>query len=348
MNPDSIRSICVVRFSALGDLALVLPAVRALQQAFPGAHLTWLTSPLGASLLQGLTGVELLVCDKPAGPGDYWRIHRQLAGRSFDVLLAMQASLRINLIYPLIRARRKIGFDRQRARDGQGWFCSENIPFSREHLLDSFMAFARQLGAAASTVRWDLPVSDAARAWAQQQLAARPGPFLALNAAASKPERNWPVERYVALLQQACARWSLTPVLTGGPGALDRQLGEAIKQKLGMPVIDCIGRTQPQQLAAVLQRMAVLVAPDTGPAHIAVAVGTPVVGLYAVAPSELSRPYLYPDLVVDRFPDAVRRFLGKDPASVPWGTRVHDARAMGLIEVDDVLAKLQLLFDRRA
>jgi heptosyltransferase I len=105
--------------------------------------------------------------------------------------------------------------------------------------------------------------------------------------------------------------------------------------------LNLIGETNPKQLAAILAKAKVLVAPDTGPVHIATAVDTPVVGLYAVASPELSGPYHSQNLVVNRFPDAVRTILGKDPDEVPWKTRVKSSRAMELITVKDVISKLE-------
>jgi heptosyltransferase I len=112
-------------------------------------------------------------------------------------------------------------------------------------------------------------------------------------------------------------------------------------------LLNLIGQTTPKQLAAVLGKVRALVAPDTGPVHIATAMGTPVIGLYAVAPPELSGPYLSRHLVVNCFPQAVRQMLGKDPDAAAWGTRVHSAKAMALIEVEPVLEKLAMVFSER-
>jgi heptosyltransferase I len=111
-------------------------------------------------------------------------------------------------------------------------------------------------------------------------------------------------------------------------------------------VLDLVGQTTPRQLAAILGRTKVLVAPDTGPVHIATAVGTPVVGLYAVARAELTGPYNSQHLVVNRFPEAVRTILGKEPGEVSWKTRVKSSRAMELITVEDVLTKLEDVLGR--
>lgn len=335
--------LALVRLSALGDVTLAVPLVRTLRAAYPGARLTWITSPVAFSLLEGLPGVEFVVIDKPTGFADYRNLARRLRGRRFDALLALQANLRVNFIYPLINADIKLGFDRRRAREGQCLFTNQRIRFAREHLLDSFLAFGRALGVKHSLIAWDLPLGEADLAFAEHQLAGD-GPLLAVNPAASKAERNWDVERYVAVLRAAHARWKVGVVLTGGSQPDEIDLGGRIAAQVPGRVVNLIGKTTPKQLAAVLKRSDCLLAPDTGPAHIAVAVGTPVVGLYAVAPPELSGPYFYPDLIVNKYPQAVRTLLGRDPETVPWNTRVHKEGAMALIQVEDVLEKLELVF----
>ena len=342
INATNIKpphSICIVRLSALGDVTLLVPTIHTLQQAFPEANITWITSHSAYQLLSGIEGVEFIVIDKPRRIADYLRLRKQLRDQRFDVLLAMQASLRVNLIYPCIRAKLKIGFDRQRARDGQWLFTDQRIPFAEQHLLDSFLAFAQMIGASEPVIRWDLDISDADRQWAKQQLG-NGGPLLAINPAASKAERNWPVARFAEVINEAVRRWGVRIVLTGGPAQQEIDIGRQLMARLEIPAINLIGQTSPKQLAAVLETADCLLAPDTGPAHIAVAMGTPVIGLYAVAPPKLSAPYLYPELVVDRFPQAVQEILGQDPANVKWGTRVHDSAAMKLISIDEVLEKL--------
>jgi heptosyltransferase I len=334
----------VVRLSALGDVTLLVPTIRTLQQAFPEAAITWITSRPAYQLLEGIQGVEFIVIDKPRGLGDYLQLRQQLCERHFDVLLAMQASLRVNLMYPCIRAKVKIGFDRQRARDGQWLFTNRRIPFAEQHLLDSFIAFAREIGATEAVICWDLAIGEEQRQWAREQLG-EGGPLLAVNPAASKAERNWPVARFAEVINEAVRRWGVRVVLTGGPAEEEREIGRQLIAQLETAAINLIGLTSPKQLAAVLEAADCLLAPDTGPAHIAVAMGTPVVGLYAVAPPQLSAPYLYPELVVDRFPQAVQEILGQDPANVKWGTRVHDPSAMSLISVEDVLDKISQVLD---
>lgn len=333
-------NIAVVRFSALGDVTLVVPAVRNLQRSFPDATITWITSPLSYSLLQGLEGVRFEVFEKPRSLADYRNFYRAFSQRTFDVVLAMQANLRINLLYPALHAPIKIGFDRTRAREGQWLFCNRAIPFSNGHLLDSFLSFAEQLGAAPTPVTWDLPIGEAEKSWAQEQLKHLPRPLIAIHPVASKMERTWLFERYAEVMQAAAQRWHAGLVLTGGNAPSEVDFCARLAASAPPDTLNLCGQTTPKQLAALLGQVDVLVAPDTGPVHLATAMHTPVVGLYAVASPTLSGPYARQEFIVNRYPEAVRKFLGKDPLSVTWNTRVHHPQAMALIQTDDVLQQL--------
>lgn len=336
-----IKTICVVRLSALGDVLMLVPLIRTLQSNFPHASITWIISPPAFDLVRGMEGVEFIVINKPKGPADYWNFKKQLKGRIFDVLLATQANFRANLLYPLINASRKIGYDFYRAKDGHKWFINETIKSAKEHTVEGFLKFSEALGIKKVTMRWDLPISAMDKEWAVQQLP-KEGPILAINPAASKPERSWPVENYVAVIKAAQRRWGAQVVLTGGPGILDRQLANAIKSEV--ECIDLVGKTTPQKLLAVISKAKALLCPDTGPSHMATVVNTPVVALHAVTNSQISGPYLFKHLVVDCYQESVETILKIPIEQIPWGTKVHSKEAMKLIKVEDVLTKLESIF----
>jgi heptosyltransferase I len=289
--------------------------------------------------------VELIVIDKPRGPLSYWRLWRQLRAYSFDWLLVPQASLRANMVLAVTRAKRKIGFGALHSRDLQRFFVNETVPAEPEHLIDSFLRFATYVGATEHVLDWDLPLRPEEHAWAKTQVAGAKGIKLAVVLAASKAERNWPVERYRETLNRVAARWPVTVVLIGGPGEDERRLAAALREGLAPPVLDLVGRTSLRQLAALLGQVDALLAPDTGPLHIAQAMGKPVVGLYAVAPSAKTGPYLEPQWTVDVFAEAAATILGR--SSMGWRQRVHDERALRLITVEAVADKIEKLFEHR-
>ena len=346
MQPDPPpASIAVLRMSALGDVVMALPLLRTLQKAFAHTKLYWIVSRPFHTVVEGLSGVELIVIDKPRGPVSFWRLWRQMRKYDFDWLLVPQASMRANLVTAVTRAKRKIGFGALHSRDLQRWFVNETVPAEPEHLIDSFLQFATYVGASEHVLEWDLPLRPEEHAWARTQVADCAGIKLAVVLAASKPERNWPVARYAETLARIAARWPLTVVLIGGPGKAERALAGELHKGLRVPVLDMVGRTDLRQLAALLGQVDALLAPDTGPLHIAQAMKKPVVGLYAVAPSRKTGPYVEPQWTVDVFAQAAATILKRGPERMGWRQRVHDERALDLITVDAVVDKIEKLFE---
>jgi len=348
MQPDQPpASIAVLRLSALGDVVMTVPLLRTLQKAFPQTKLYWIVSRPFHTIVEGLSGVALIVIDKPRGPLSYWRLYRQMRAYEFDWLLVPQASMRANLVTAVTRAKRKIGFGALHSRDLQRWFVGETVPAEPEHLIDSFLQFATYVGAREPVLEWDLPLRPEEHAWARTQVADCTGIKLAVVLAASKAERNWPVARYRETLERIAARWPLSVVLIGGPGEAERALAGELHKGLRAPVLDMVGKTDLRQLAAVMGQVDALLAPDCGPVHIAQAMKTPVVGLYAVAPSKKTGPYLEPQWTVDVFAEAAATILQRGPQRIGWRQRVHDESAVRLITVDGVVDKIEKLFEHR-
>lgn len=337
-----LKSICIVRLSALGDVLMLVPLIRTLQANLPSATLTWIISRPAYDLVEGMDGVEFIVINKPNSLADYWQFRKQMRGRHFDILLATQASLRANLLYPFIRATRKIGYDSIRAKDGHGWFIDDSIAPGNDHTLEGFLKFADCLGIEKKEICWDLPISQADREWTRSQLPDAATPVVLVNPSASKAERSWPVERYIEIIKYVQSRWAAQVILTGGPGDYDKTLGDAICKEVS--VINMIGKTKPKQLLALIEQADLLICPDTGPSHMGAAVGTPVIALHAVTSADVSGPYIYRDLAVDCYPEAVKTVLKKTPATNIWGTHAHGSETMKLVTVDAVIAKLEKVF----
>jgi heptosyltransferase I len=343
--------VCILRLSAIGDTCHTLPVVRTLQRAWPQTRFTWVIGRIEASLMAGIDGVELVVLDKSAGAGGLPDLRRHLAGRRFDLLLMMHASLRANLGSLLIRARVRLGFDRPRARDYQYLFSNARIAARpHEHVMNGLFGFAEALGVRERLLKWDIPVSDADRAFASHHLPPG-GRALVISPCSSqrfRNYRNWRIENYAALADHAAEAHGARVILTGGPTDLEAQYAEGICRlaRKSAP-INLVGGTTLKQLLALLDRADVLVCPDSGPAHMATAVGTPVIGLYATSNRFRTGPYLSQRWVVDHYPDAVRKEFGTDVDKVPWGGRVRDPDAMNLIKVEEVTARLDQFFKEK-
>ncbi|MGH8115832.1 MAG: glycosyltransferase family 9 protein [Rhodanobacteraceae bacterium] len=340
--PEPPESLCLLRTSALGDVTHVVPLVRTLQTAWPAARLTWIIGKLESRLVGDIAGVDFVVFDKAAGLAGYRRVRRALAGRTFDALLHMQVALRANLLSLAVHARRRIGYDRARAKDLHGLFVREHIPArTGEHVLDAMGSFIEPLGLKQTQVRWDIPIPVDAAAWAQAQWPDDGQATLVIGAASSHALRVWPPERYAAVADHAAQALHMRTVLTGGPGAAERALGDAILTRMQTRPLDLIGRDTLKGALALYRRATLVLTPDAGPMHMANVVGARVLGLHAASNPARSGPYSDRRWCVDRYDDAARRFLHRPASEIPWGTKIEYPGVMELVTVDDVIEKLE-------
>lgn len=337
------REVCILRLSAIGDVCHVLAVVRTLQQAWPDTRFTWVIGKVEAKLLGAIPDIEFVVFDKRRGLEAYTGLRRALKGRQFDLLLHMQLALRASVAALLIPARIKLGFDRERARELQWLFTTHRIrPAKRQHVLDGLFGFAERCGVHEHLLRWDIPLDEAARAHASRVIPDGQ-PTLVISPCSSHPARNWKPEHYAAVADQAIRALGLRVLLCGGPTALERKMGDAILSCMQQDCLDLIGQDTLPELLATLARATALLTPDSGPAHMATAVGTPVIGLYAATNPARSGPYLSRQWCVDRYDAAARRFLGKPAADIPWTTKIEKPGVMDLIEPEDVIRKLHAI-----
>jgi heptosyltransferase I len=341
------RTLCILRLSALGDTCHVVPLIRTLQQAWPATQLTWIIGKGEARLMQLIEGVEFITVAKHSVSGSRRALRAQLAGRRFDVLLHMQLALRASLLAQCVPATIKLGFDRPRARELQWLFTNARIAARRrEHVLDSFFGFSAALGIPERLLRWDLPLPEEARAYAAR-LIPDTQPTLVISPCSSHALRNWRAERYAAVAAHAIHRHRMRVILAGGPSELERRTGAAIEQASGVPLVNQIGQDTLPQLLALLARATVLLTPDSGPAHMATMVGTPVIGLYAATNPARSGPYLSRGWCVDAYARAARAFRGCDAAELPWTHKIEEPGVMDLISVEEVSARLDQLLGSR-
>ena len=343
MTPDPMTaaaSICLLRTSAIGDVTHVVPLVRTLQQAWPDATLTWIVGKLERKLVGDLAGVEFVTFDKAAGWAGMRAVHAALRGRRFDALLQMQVAMRSNLLSLGIKADRRVGYDRARAKDLHGLVINERIPArTGAHVLDAIGSFCEPLGLKQTAVRWDIPIPDEAQAWAAEQL---PGdtPTLLVSPTSSHALRNWRPERYAAVMDHAAARgWRVA--LIGGPSAMERTMADAVLAACRRTPLDLTGKDTLKKLLALLGRAQLLLTPDSGPMHMANAVGTKVLGLHAASNPDRSGPYSDRRWCVDKYDEAARKYLGKPASGIAWGAKIEFPGVMELIAANEVIERFE-------
>lgn len=340
-----MQSICVLRLSAIGDVCNAIAVVQAIQRHYPQAAITWVVGKVESELLKGLPGVRLVVFDKREGWKAYRSLWRALRGQRFDALLHMQVAFRANLASLCIRARRKIGFDWRTAKELHALFMRERVaPVQGMHVLEGFREFARAIGVPMQAPQWSIPVDAVSQAWARETLQnSGYHRHLLICPSASLPHKNWLAERYAAVADHA-AKHGFAVWLCGGPDPAEKRLAQSIvqfSQTRETPLFNLVGQTHLKQLLALIQQATVVLAPDTGPAHMAVAMGTPVIGLYGIHNPARTGPYGSP-YVVEVYHQHLLAQTGKTAAEVKWGTRVKGQHVMESISVEAVTQ----MFDR--
>lgn len=338
------RSLCILRLSAIGDVCNAIAAVQAIQNHWPETQITWIAGKAEAALLTPLLPqIKIIAFDKSQGLKGMHSVWRALDGQKFDALLHMQTAIRASLLSLGIKAQYRLGFDKMRVSDLQQFFTNIKVASpSSPHVLDGMMAFAFALGVPSTTPTWTLHIDEKAQQWAKTQGSDKP--LLILAPAASKAFKNWTSKGYAGVITHA-QQQGFDVILVGGPSPLEISLGQDIEHHLAnsdtnsQTVCNLIGKTSLLQLIALEQRADLVLAPDSGPAHLANAVNTPVIGLYAHHNPDRTGPYQFKHYVVSAYEDALMAETGKTPSQVSWRTRVKDDSAMQRITLEQVIAR---------
>lgn len=337
--------VCLLRLSAIGDVAHANAMINQLKKNHPHIQITWVIGAVEYSLLKHMPGINWVVFNKSAGWRGVRQLWQQLKPIRFDALLLMQVSLRANLLSLGIRAKRRIGFDAQRAKELHSLFINERIlPQPRAHVLDGFGGFYEKLTGAIwqpQQLTWDFHLPQDAVERAQTLLAQTPSP-LVICPAASNAERNWAPERYAALADHAHQQ-GLPVVICGGPSAHEQTLAQAIVEHSQAPCLNLVDQTDLLTLAQILKQARLVLAPDTGPLHLAIAQGTRVLGLYAHSNPERTGPYRFRDGVVSVYSQAIQATYHKEVDDLAWGQRVKGAHWMQAIAVETVIERFDAL-----
>lgn len=297
--------IALLKPSALGDIMHSLPVLTALRHRYPTAHITWIVNRLYEPLLHGHPDLnDTLAFDRQALRGGmvaavrcYTHFCRELRRRRFDLVIDLQGLLRSGLMALASGAPRRVGL--ACAREGARWFYTDLVPvpdFTEAHAVDRYWRVITALGGGGAK-EFRLAVASDAHQWALEVLSAYPRPWLAVGVGARWLTKRWPPGHFTALLRQAQQYGGGTAVFIGGGD--EAELAQLAASGLPGPVLHLSGRTSLPQLAAVLRVADVVVANDTGPLHLAVALGRPVVAPYTCTQVCRTGPYGQADHAVE-------------------------------------------------
>lgn len=331
-----LARICIVMMSAVGDAVHVLPVINALKRHRPECRISWIIQPGPASLVRGHHAVdELVLFERSRGWRAFLDIGRELSKRPFDLVLDLQVYLKAGVITALTRAPVKLGFDRARARDMNWIFTTHRIePHpTGQHVQDQYFEFLDALGVPRDPVQWDLGPWSNERPWQQEFFERFDRPAAAIVVATSNPEKDWLPERWAEVADALHEDFHLQPVLVGGRSAREERAGETILSRARSSPVSALGSGL-RKLVAILDGSALVLSPDTGPLHIAVALNRPVVSLMGYTNPRRTGPYRrFHDLLIDAY--------GDPGESYPISMETRPGR-MSLITVHDVLEKVQL------
>jgi len=329
--------VAIVMLSAVGDVVHVMPVVHSLRASNPGVHITWIIQPGPHGLVAGHPAIdEFLVFDRRRGWRAFADLRRSLRGRRFDLVLALQTYLKAGLITTMLDSPRKLGFDRARSRDLSWLFTPERIAARpARHMQDQYLEFVEHLGIPAA-LEWGLGSTAGETARYSGILPPFPGPTVALVAGTTRPGKEWPAERYAGLADRLHAELGARTVLVGGRSAREEEVAGVIGARAAHPPLD-LREWDLRRLAYLLAASDVVVSPDTGPLHIAVALGTPAVALMGYTNPKRVGPYRFRELLIDAYGEPGENY----PASA--GNRPG---RMERITVDAVLARVRLALER--
>lgn len=198
----------------------------------------------------------------------------------------------------------RLGFDRARARDLSWLFSTHRLPpHPLQHMQDQYLEFLAALGVPAQPLEWKIgPWNDAERAWQDQFFARFDRPVAPLVVATSKAAKDWPAERWAEVSDALWHDFGLQPLLVGGRSAREVEAERAIFERARVRPASALGDGGLRGLAAIIERSALVISPDTGPLHLSVALGTPVISLLGYTNPKRVGPYRrFADLAIDAY-----------------------------------------------
>lgn len=286
--------ILIVRLSAIGDAIQTMPVACALRERFPDAYIAWAVERRAAALLEGHPAIDELI-QLPRGwlksPAEVWRLRRRLRALRFDTAIDVQSLTKSAVLAWLSGARLRIGLGNPGGRELSKLLNNRRVDPKSTHVVDCYLELLRPLGIEQPTVRFDVPRRDDARQSAEEIIRAAgvADGFAIINPGAGWPSKLWPTERYAAVARHLGQAWRLASLVVWA-GEAEKVLAERIVADGGAGA-RLAPPTSLTVLAELSRRARLFVGADTGPLHLAAAVGTPCVGLYGPWPAERHGPY---------------------------------------------------------
>jgi lipopolysaccharide heptosyltransferase I len=288
------RRVCLIKPSALGDVVQTLPILSALRERWPRAHIAWVVHRGLVDILTDHPQLdEVIPFDRSGSPArraaGAGKLLRRLRRGEFDLVIDLQGLLRTGVMTRLSGAPRRVGF--ADAREGAPLAYTDRIaiPSQTQAAIERYWAVAVALGCQGRPGLGRLGVGDEHHAWAQEKLSDLPRPIVAIHPGAQWTTKRWPPMHFAAIARRVYGEAGAGVVLVGGPG--EGVLADAIEECLDGPCVNLAEHTSLRQLAAVSGAADVFISGDTGPMHLAAAMGAPVVAVFTCTSPRRAAPY---------------------------------------------------------
>lgn len=321
--------------SAAGDVVHALPLVTALKRYRPACTISWILQPVPATMVRGHPSVDdIIEFDRSRGVHSFTELRPRLRAHEFDLLIDLQVYFKAGIVTALADATVKLGFDRARARDLNWLFTNRKIPARPiRHVQDQYLEFLEYLEVPYAPLEWNIGPWAGERAWQAEWISQFERPVAAIVIATSKPEKDWLPERWAAVCDSLYSDYGLQPVLVGGRSARELDAERIIRERATTPIRAELGSGL-RKLISILDASALVLAPDTGPLHMAVAMNRPVISLLGYTNPKRTGPYRrFHDLMIDAYANDGEDYvptMENRPGRVPR------------ITVDDVLARVDV------
>jgi heptosyltransferase I len=336
------RHLCVVLLSGLGDVVHGLPVVNALKDATPLVKVTWVVEPMPSGLLAGHPSIDrVIVYRRSDGIRGLRQLRRDLrSGEPIDTTINFNVYLKSVWPTLLSRAERRIGFDRARSFEGVWLAATERLPANpRAHTADMFLEFAHYLGVTVSHPEWRLRFSpDETSAQSRFFEGFSGKPVATVIPASATHKKDWLPDRWAQVIDALASDFGFRVVIAGGPGEREQRIAREIISATSSPVELAMGDSV-RRLAWIVGGSDLVLAPDTGPVHIARAFGVPVIGVYGhTNPWRVGPWRAFEDLWVDHYTDPA---IGPDASN-----RKPKWDVMPTIVAEEVIAKVETAVER--
>jgi heptosyltransferase-2 len=310
----SLARVAVICPTWIGDTVMATPVLRALRRALPEARLVALMPPGHDELLRGAPWLDECIPLNWRGLRGPVRVGTALRSRNVQAVLLLPNSFRSALGARLSGAHIRVGYD----RDARGFLLTHRLPVRKQDrptpVVDYYIRLARYaLAAQAIDPRPELVITEDQHRAGDAALMGMQKPFVLLIPGASKPEKRWPAGRFAAVADALAESHGFCAAVSGAPS--ETRIIQSVIESARAPVVDLLTRRLPLgALLAVIRRAAIVITNDTGPRHIAAALGTPTVALFGPTDHRwttlpdarerllLAEPFLPDTLIADRRP----------------------------------------------